>query len=77
MIGDGRLPIVYDGKLLELWRSEVGDYCDEYFWTGLDLWSKWRTFGGMPFGGGWAEQPAHIVDMISTIERAYKDAQGN
>ena len=47
------------------------------FWSGLELWSKWRLFDGMPFSGGWAEQPAHIVDMINTVERAYKDAQGN
>jgi hypothetical protein len=75
MIGDGMLPIVYEGKLLDIRRSQVDEYCDDEFWSGLDLWSKWRVFEGMPFAGGWAEQPAHIVDMIGTIERAFKDAK--
>ena len=54
-------------------RSEVNAYLDDGFWSALDLWWRWRTFGNQwPLSGGWAEQPAHIVEVIETAEAAYR-----
>ena len=71
-IGDGRLGAVVDGKLVTVWRSSVGDWCDDYFFSCLDLWWRWKTFGSLPFSGGWAEQPSHLTEIIETAEAAHK-----
>ena len=74
-IGDGRLKVVVNGKLVPVRKSEVQRWCDEWFWSALELWSNWRTLGCMPFAGGWAEQPAHLVEVIMAVEGAYKEVQ--
>ena len=71
-IGDGRLHVEDGGKLVTLWRSQIQDVCDEAYYAVLDLWWRWRTFGGLPFAGGWAEQPAHIMCAIETAENGWK-----
>lgn len=71
-IGDGRLKILYGGKLIKVMRSEVADYCDDVFWSVFDVWYKWRVFQGLPFAGGWAEQPAHLIEAIEAAEAGYK-----
>lgn len=37
---------------------------------GIKLWGKWKRFG-MPYAGGWAEQPARAWDIIEAIEGEY------
>jgi len=74
-LGDGRLNVTYQGRLVKVMRSEVGDWVDGWFWSALDVWWRWRMFGGLPFSGGWAEQPAHIVEAIETAEVAYKGVE--
>lgn len=71
-IGDGRLKATYQGSLVTIWKSEVKDWCDEYFFSCLDLWWRWRTFESLPFSGGWAENPAFVVSVLETMEAAYK-----
>ena len=71
-IGDGRLGVTIDGRLTTIKRSEVNEYLDDWFWSALDVWYRWRTFGGLPFSGGWAEQPAHLVYVIEIADAAYK-----
>jgi len=67
--------VVLDGKLEPVWKSQVGEYVDEHFWSVLDVWRRWKTLGMMPFSGGWAEQPAHLVEAIETAEMAYTEAE--
>lgn len=55
-----------------MWRSEVNEYLDPWFWSAFDLWYRWKVFGSFPFGGGWAEQPAHMVEIIEAAELAHK-----
>ena len=75
MLGDGRMQATYQGKLVTVWRSEAKQWADEWFFSCLDLWWRWRTFGALPFAGGWAEQPAHMVEIIETAEAAFKANQ--
>jgi len=72
-IGDGRLGVKIDGKLHTVWRSEVKNYCDDYFWSALQLWYRWRLFGSLPFVGnrGWAEEQARIIHIIEAVEEGY------
>jgi len=74
-VGDGRLMVVLDGKLEPVWKSQVAEYVDEHFWSVVDVWNRWKTLGMMPFSGGWAEQPAHLVEAIETAEAAYVEAE--
>lgn len=60
-----------------MWRSEVDEYLDSHFWSALDLWWRWKVLGGYPFSGGWAEQPAYVVEVIETAEAAYRGASGS
>jgi hypothetical protein len=42
---------------------------DEHY-AQFDMWSKWKTMG-LPFSGGWAEQPAVFTDIINALEREF------
>lgn len=71
-LGDGRLNVTYQGRLVKVMRSEAREWADDWFFSCLDLWWRWRTFGGLPFAGGWADQPSHMVEIIETAEAAWK-----
>lgn len=70
-IGDGRLGVTVEGKFQTVWRSEVRGYCDEYFWSAMDLWNKWKVFGTLPFARTWGDEQARIIALLETIEVAY------
>ena len=74
-IGDGRLSATYQGKLVPVRRSQAREWADDWFFSCLDLWWRWRTFSALPFAGGWADQPAHMVEIIETAEAAFKANQ--
>ena len=67
--------MVLGNKLEPVWKSEVSDICDEHFWSVHALWYRWKTLGFGPFGGGWAEWPAHVVEALEVAEMAYVEAQ--
>ena len=74
-IGDGLVGVEVDGRLVTMWRSEVREYLDEQFWSVLDLWWRWKVLGGFPFTGGWAEQPAHLMEAIELAEAAHRSVE--
>ena len=46
------------------------------FWTleyqeKISLWANFRLVG-LPFAGGWAEQPGRVADVILTLEQQMK-----
>ena len=63
------------GKLEPVWKSDVANICDDWFWSVFGLWHRWKTLGAGPFGGGWAEWPAHIVEALEVAESAATEAQ--
>lgn len=63
-----------NGKLVTIMRSEVNEYLDDWFWSSFDVWYRWKMFGCLPFGGGWAEQPAHLIRVIEVAEAAARSA---
>lgn len=40
----------------------------------FDAWQKWRTFG-LPYQGGWADQPAPLLDVLNQLEHAFSEYQ--
>jgi len=59
---------LWNGKLAKVLKSEIPEYVDEQFWSCANVWSRYKQFG-LPFTGGWAEQPAHIIDAIEAVEQ--------
>lgn len=49
-------------------RDVPGLFSDEY-WAALRLWNRYKLFG-LPFSGGWADQPAVVVDILEALEGA-------
>jgi len=60
-------------KIPELYPDDYDEY--------VKIWKTWRALGVLPFGGGWAEQPAHVTESILLFEEMYnlylKEEQGN
>lgn len=73
-VGDGRLKVLLNGRLEKVFKSQVKDICDQWFYSCLDLWYRWRTFNSLPFALGWAEHPNHFIEIIETAESAYRSA---
>jgi hypothetical protein len=53
-------------------RNTIPDYCTREFATALRLWSDWKRFG-LPYPGGWAEQPEPIMAVIRLFEAEYTE----
>ena len=45
-----------------------------YFWECVAIWRRYRTLG-LPYAGGWAEQPAHLIRIIELFENCYEQEQ--
>ena len=74
-IGDVRLNAGLFNAPHPVWASEVGELFTEDFWHLLAAWWRYHIGMGLPFSGGWAEQPAHIVSYIETYESFYQAYQ--
>ncbi len=51
----------------EVRRVDIPGMFNEAFWQAVRVWAAWKQ-RGWPFSGGWAEQPAHIVEIGEAIE---------
>ena len=54
-----------------VWRSEIPKLFTEEFRILLMVWWRFHSGLGLPFSGGWAEQPATIVMFIDLFEGMY------
>jgi hypothetical protein len=50
-------------------RRRIPELFDDRFYSALVLFNRFRVFG-LPFAGGWAEQPAQVVDVLDALESA-------
>lgn len=54
-------------------QRELYDYyLDDEFHDGWNIWYRYHMGMGLPFTGGWAEQPAHLIDIVETFESAHR-----
>ena len=63
---------VYGKKLQKVTKAEIPYYVDDDLWACITLWNRWKDYG-LPFTGGWAEQPAHLVDAIEGVEQGVRE----
>ncbi len=57
-------------------RDLIPDYFTDEAMEQIGLWNKYHTIG-LPFAGGWAEQPAIYIDIIEALESQYRKVYGN
>ena len=61
--------MVLHGHLI--WRADIPKYRTEEAMTAIQLWSNYKCFG-LPFAGGWAEQPAVVMDVLEVLENEWR-----
>ena len=66
----GRGQIIPHSELYII-RKDIPGYFTPEFWGQLAMWDMWRTFG-FPWSGGYADQPAIYLDIVYTLESAYR-----
>ena len=58
---------------IQLWnglqakRDEIPEYFNEYYTSALLIYNRFKRFG-LPFSGGWMEQPAYIMKVLELFE---------
>lgn len=57
-----------EGKPIFVEASQVAQYMDETFWEALNIYAATELLGTLPFSGGWAEQPALVVQAIMALK---------
>ena len=53
-------------------RRDIRDYFTREFIDTLDVWASVKKWG-MPYEGGWAEQPCRLMDVISEYDKMYAE----
>ena len=51
-------------------RNKISSYFTPEFVGLLNAWSNIKRWG-MPFAGGWAEQPCRLMDVMTAFEAAF------
>jgi hypothetical protein len=51
----------------EICRRDIPKYLTPRLRSRVHIWENYRRFG-LPFAGGWAEQPAVVMDVIELLE---------
>ena len=68
-----RLP----GGYTVAWADILGHFSDTYD-SALRIYNRYKRFG-LPYGGGWAEQPGYLITIIESVGAAvelYQDSKG-
>ena len=54
-------------------RNQIPDLFTDEFTDLVNAWSLTKRWETMPFEGGWAEQPARLMDVLTAFDVAYND----
>ena len=63
----GRVMILGKEKVI---RERIPEYLSNESRAKVRFYFQWKAFG-WPFSGGWAEQPAYLVDVVSFLDGEY------
>ena len=55
-------------------RADIKGYFTEEYLSALILHNRYKRFG-LPFSGGWAEQPEYLMEVIEVFEIVYAQYQ--
>ena len=59
------------GKEYMVKAGDIDKYFTPNFWVCFSLWYMFHQKLGLPFSGGWADQPYWIVNIISKFQDAF------
>lgn len=62
--------MVIAGYLIK--RRDVPALFNEFFHAAIEAYDNYKLFG-FPHGGGWADQPAVLIDVIKIFKRVEAD----
>jgi hypothetical protein len=48
-------------------RADIPSYWTQYYYSALRIFYRYKRFG-LPFSGGWAQQPAYLIDMLELFD---------
>lgn len=53
-------------------RNEVQGYLTDTFWSYYQIWSRFNSGFGLPYGGGWADYPEHLITVLQSFENEWR-----
>jgi hypothetical protein len=59
--------MILPGTEIEVERARIPEYFRGENAEKMEFYSRYKMFG-WPFSGGWAEQPAYLVDIVECLE---------
>lgn len=51
-------------------RDQIPSYMTDWFWSAVRVWIYSDNLQSLPFGGGWAENPDEIVQVVNLLRVA-------
>ena len=60
--------LLFTGEKVD--RKKTQEYFTEYYLSALMFHNRFKRFG-LPFTGGWAEQPGYLIEVIEIFEHVY------
>jgi len=48
-------------------RTQIKSYFNDFYHSGMQVYNRYKRFG-LPYSGGWAEQPEYLLDIIECFE---------
>jgi hypothetical protein len=59
--------LVFEKAPYKVERKEIPSYFTPDNIAKINFYWAWKTLG-WPYSGGWAEQPAQLIDIVMTLE---------
>lgn len=59
--------MIIPGTDISIERARIPEYFNKDNDAKLGFYSRYKMFG-FPFSGGWAEQPAYLLDIVERLE---------
>ena len=56
---------LFTGSSVE--RTHIKGYFNDFYHSGMQIYNRYKRFG-LPYSGGWAEQPEYLLDIIECFE---------
>ena len=67
---ENQVIVLFTGDVVK--KPDIKGYFNEYYQSAVNIYNRFKRFG-LPFAGGWAEQPEYILRICelfdSTMER--------
>ncbi len=56
--------------------KEIPDFLNEEFYSMYHIWNNGRLTRSLPLSPVWGNNPAHLIEGITTLQQAYDNIRG-